>query len=68
MKLTSILTSATIAISSIAAFAATPTIYFDRPAEFFEETFVIGNGTQGGIIYGNPARERISLNDITFWT
>lgn len=40
---------------------------FDRPADFFEETFVIGNGTQGAIIYGNPQRERISLNDITFW-
>ena len=31
-------------------------------------TFVIGNGAQGGIIYGNPSTERISLNDITFWT
>lgn len=41
---------------------------FDRPAEFFEETFVIGNGTQGAIIYGSPDRERISLNDITLWT
>ncbi len=56
------------AISAIAASAATPIIYFDRPADFFEETFVIGNGTQGGIIYGNPSKERISLNDITFWS
>ena len=68
MKLTTFLASATAAISAINAAAATPTIYFDRPADFFEETFVIGNGTQGGIIYGNPSRERISLNDITFWT
>lgn len=41
---------------------------FDRPADFFEETFVLGNGTQGAIVYGNPSRERISLNDITLWT
>ena len=68
MKLTTFLASATAAISAINAAAATPMIYFDRPADFFEETFVIGNGTQGGIIYGNPSRERISLNDITFWT
>ena len=68
MKLTTFLASATAAISAINAAAVTPTIYFDRPADFFEETFVIGNGTQGGIIYGNPSRERISLNDITFWT
>lgn len=43
-------------------------LQFDRPADYFQETFVIGNGTQGAIIYGNPYRERISLNDITFWT
>lgn len=41
---------------------------FDRPADFFEETFVIGNGSQGAIIYGNPYNERISLNDITLWS
>lgn len=41
---------------------------FDRPADFFEETFVLGNGSQGAIVYGNPQRERLSLNDITFWT
>lgn len=59
---------AAISLTFLTAYAATPIIYFDRPADFFEETFVIGNGTQGGIIYGNPSRERISLNDITFWT
>ncbi|MDE5584729.1 MAG: glycoside hydrolase family 95 protein, partial [Muribaculaceae bacterium] len=68
MKLTSLLTSAIITLSALKISAATPIIYFDSPADFFEETFVIGNGTQGGIIYGNPSRERISLNDITFWT
>lgn len=41
---------------------------FDRPADFFEETFVLGNGSQGAIVYGNPSRERISLNDITLWS
>ncbi|MDE6561294.1 MAG: glycoside hydrolase family 95 protein [Muribaculaceae bacterium] len=67
MKLTKLASSALI-FAALSASAATPIIYFDRPADFFEETFVIGNGTQGGIIYGNPSRERISLNDITFWT
>ncbi|MDE6547752.1 MAG: glycoside hydrolase family 95 protein [Muribaculaceae bacterium] len=67
MKLTKLASSALI-FAVLSASAATPIIYFDRPADFFEETFVIGNGTQGGIIYGNPSRERISLNDITFWT
>ncbi len=45
-----------------------PILKFDRPANYFEETFVIGNGSQGAIIYGSPDKERISLNDITLWT
>lgn len=59
---------AALTISGGVTTAATPELYFDRPADFFEETFVIGNGTQGAIVYGNPQRERLSLNDITFWT
>lgn len=55
-------------LKGIAASAATPILFFDRPADYFEETFVIGNGSQGAIIYGDPSTERISLNDITFWT
>lgn len=41
---------------------------FDRPAEFFEESMVIGNGNLGAIIYGGVVEDRISLNDITLWT
>jgi len=44
------------------------TLRFSRPAEYFEETTVIGNGTLGAIVYGQSPRERISLNDITLWT
>ena len=28
------------------------TLHYSKPAEFFEEASVIGNGTMGGIIYG----------------
>lgn len=41
---------------------------YDRPAEFFEEALVIGNGNIGAILYGGVKEERISLNDITLWT
>lgn len=44
------------------------TLHYDRPAEFFEESLVIGNGTMGGIVYGGTDCDRISLNDITLWT
>ncbi|WP_438590053.1 glycoside hydrolase family 95 protein [Duncaniella muris] len=43
-------------------------LHYDRPAEFFEEALVIGNGNLGAIIYGGTAENRISLNDITLWT
>ena len=44
------------------------TLHYDRPAQFFEEALVIGNGTMGGIVYGGTEVDRISLNDITLWT
>ena len=47
---------------------AAQTLHYDRPADFFEEALVIGNGTMGGIIYGGTSCDRISLNDITLWT
>lgn len=43
-------------------------LHYDRPAEYFEEALVIGNGTIGAIVYGGTEREIISLNDITLWT
>lgn len=60
--------AATCIVTSVCAHAGDLNIRFDRPADYFEETFVIGNGSQGAIIYGNPTRERISLNDITLWS
>ncbi len=48
--------------------AEAQTLWYDRPADFFEEALVIGNGTMGGIVYGNPTKEKISLNDIMLWT
>ena len=44
------------------------TLRYDRPADFFEEALVIGNGTMGGVVYGGTELDRISLNDITLWT
>ena len=48
--------------------AFSQTLHYDRPADYFEEALVIGNGTMGGIVYGGTACDRISLNDITLWT
>lgn len=53
---------------SVTLSTARNVLKYDRPAHFFEESIVIGNGNIGAIIYGNPVEERISLNDITLWT
>ena len=43
-------------------------LHYDRPALFFEEALVIGNGTMGGVVYGGTSCDKISLKDITLWT
>lgn len=50
------------------AAASVPMLRYDRPAQFFEEALVIGNGSIGATVYGSPKEERLSLNDITLWT
>lgn len=44
------------------------TLHYDYPAQYFEQALLIGNGSQGAVIYGNPADELLELNDITLWT
>ena len=43
-------------------------LHYNRPAEFFEEALVIGNGTMGAILYGGTDKDVLYLNDITLWT
>ena len=33
-------------------FAGNMKLHYDRPAEYFEEALVIGNGTMGATLYG----------------
>ena len=48
--------------------AQTPTkLQFNKPAEFFEETLVLGNGKMGASIFGGVNSDKIFLNDITLW-
>lgn len=44
------------------------TLHYNRPADYFEEALVIGNGTMGAIVYGGTDKDVLSLNDITLWT
>ncbi|MFC1500263.1 glycoside hydrolase N-terminal domain-containing protein [Candidatus Zixiibacteriota bacterium] len=42
-------------------------VWFDRPAEYFEEAIPMGNGRIGAMLYGGPAHEKIGLNEETLW-
>lgn len=58
----------TLAAVALSATAYSQTLHEVTPAHYFEESFVLGNGNLGAIVYGRVSEERISLNDITLWT
>jgi len=44
-------------------------ILFEKsPATCWEESFLLGNGTLGASVFGNPKSERIILNHDTLWS
>ena len=67
-KLTDKLIKLTALCLAVTLNASAQTLHYNKPAEFFEEALVIGNGTMGGIIYGGTEQDKVSLNDITLWT
>lgn len=43
-------------------------LWYDRPAEHFEEALVLGNGKTGATVFGGAVSDKILLNDITLWS
>jgi len=43
-------------------------LWFDRPATYFEESLVLGNGKMGATVFGGVNSDKIYLNDATLWT
>lgn len=43
-------------------------LWYSHPAKFFEETLVLGNGTQGATVFGGIKTDKIYLNDLTLWS
>lgn len=42
-------------------FAENMKLHYERPAEYFEEALVIGNGTMGATLYGGVKKIRFHL-------
>ncbi len=43
-------------------------LWYNRPAEHFEEALVLGNGKTGATVFGGFRSDRIFLNDATLWS
>ncbi len=44
------------------------TLWYQQPAEVWEEALAIGNGFIGGMVYGGVPTEHIQFNHATFWS
>ena len=42
-------------------------LWYEHPAERWVEALPIGNGRLGAMVFGNPANEKIQLNENTIW-
>ncbi len=54
--------------SSVASAQSDHTLWYNRPADYFEESLVLGNGKMGASVFGGVNSDRIYLNDITLWS
>ncbi|MEZ4773286.1 MAG: glycoside hydrolase family 95 protein [Bacteroidia bacterium] len=43
-------------------------LWYNQPAEYFEETLVLGNGKTGASVFGGVESDKIYLNDATLWS
>ena len=43
-------------------------LWYKQPAQYFEESLVLGNGRVGATVFGGIQTEKIYLNDATLWT
>jgi len=43
-------------------------LWYEKPAAAWVEALPIGNGRLGGMVFGDPHRERLALNEDTLWS
>ena len=42
-------------------------LWYNQPAQQWVEALPIGNGRLGAMVFGNPSKENIQLNELTIW-
>jgi len=43
-------------------------LWYERPAQYWEEALPVGNGRIGAMVYGNVRLDQIQLNENTIWS
>ena len=43
-------------------------LWYDKPASIWNEALPLGNGRLGAMVFGDPAVERLQLNEETIWS
>ncbi|SHJ91122.1 glycoside hydrolase family 95 protein [Epilithonimonas mollis] len=43
-------------------------LWYDKPAKQWVEALPIGNGRLASMVFGDPSREKLQLNEATFWS
>ena len=53
--------------ASHGASAEAPVLWYAKPATNWNEALPVGNGRLGAMVFGDPARERLQLNEESLW-
>jgi alpha-L-fucosidase 2 len=61
-------TPAAVPVATVASIQAPLKLWYESPANYFEETMVLGNGMQGATVFGGISTDKIYLNDLTLWS
>ena len=64
-RILSLLLASALAVTGVRAQGHT--LWYDRPAMTWTQALPVGNGRLGGMVFGNPAVERVQLNEETIW-
>lgn len=54
-------------IAVLQSFAQKSVLWYEKPAELWEDALPIGNGRLGAMVFGIPGKERIQLNEDSLW-
>ncbi|WP_104383805.1 glycoside hydrolase N-terminal domain-containing protein [Sphingobacterium sp. HMA12] len=68
MRLYLYLIVSVLSICPLGSVLAQARVWFDRPAQQWEEALPIGNGRLGAMVYGGVGNEELQFNEETLWT